>query len=69
MNKVIGTLVLAFAVLMQPALASAGGAKRSQPAGERKEKAAERTASNSDGSGCRRYFALVGAVLDVPCPK
>ena len=69
MNKVIGTVVLALAVLIQPALANAGGSKRPQPAGERKEKAEERTASNSDRSGCKKYFALVGALVDVPCPK
>ena len=69
MNKVIGTVVLAFAVLLQPALASAAGSKRPQPAGERKENAEERTASNSDRSGCKKYVALVGALVDVPCPK
>ena len=62
MNKVIGTVVLAFAVLLQPALASAAGSKRPQPAGERREKAEARTASTSDRSGCERYFALVGAL-------
>jgi hypothetical protein len=69
MNKIIVSVVLVFGMLSQPALASTSGSKRPPAATAQKVKAADKTttAMHSATSQCRKYFALIGALVAVPC--
>jgi hypothetical protein len=69
MNKIIVSVVLVFGILTQPALASTSGPKRPPAAAAQKAKAADKTttAMHSTPSQCKRYFALIGALVAVPC--
>ena len=68
MNKIIVTVVFVFAALTQSALASAGVAKHPPAATAQKVKALEKTATlHSAHSQCKKYFALIGALVTVPC--
>jgi hypothetical protein len=69
MNKIIVSVVLIFGILSQPALASTSGSKHPLAAPAQKVKAADKTATamHSSPSQCKKYFALIGALVAVPC--
>jgi hypothetical protein len=73
MNKAFVALVLVLAVSAQPALAGKGGASRRADAP--KVKVAEEpryqpaTVGNGGHSKCKKYFALIGSLVEVPCGR
>ena len=70
MNKVFVALVLVLVTLTQAALAGssphAGGAQKVK-ASEGQRSNAGTTAANTGHSQCKKYFALIGALVTVPC--
>jgi hypothetical protein len=72
MNKALAALVLILAVSTQPALAGRAGASR-HTADARKVKEEPRytraTVANSAGAECKKYFALIGSLVTVPCAR
>ena len=74
MNKALVALVLVLAVSAQPALAAKSGASR-HAAEAPKEKVTEEpryqraTVGNTGSSECKKYFALIGSLVTVPCAR
>jgi hypothetical protein len=64
MNKLIAVSFLIFAILAEPALGRPVGNTRSHAAPAQKEK---QTAPAHLQLSCKKYFALIGAVISVPC--
>ena len=67
MDKVLVATVLVLSLLAQPALAARGDPRsttqKAKPAAEKKSRA---TIAGPTGT-CRRYVAVIGAVVSVPC--
>jgi hypothetical protein len=75
MNKALGALVLVLAAsTAQPALAGREGANR-HIADAPKVKVTEEprsnraTVANAAHAECKRYFALIGSLVTVPCAR
>ena len=74
MNKALVALVLVLAVSTQPALAGKSGASR-HGADTPKVKVTEEpryqhaTVGNAGHSECKKYFALIGSLVTVPCAR
>jgi|SoimicMinimDraft_3_1059731.scaffolds.fasta_scaffold1254462_1 uncharacterized protein YdeI (BOF family) len=74
MKKAVVALVLVLAISAQPALAAKGGANP-RSADAPKAKVTEEPQSNratvaSAGYGeCKKYFALIGRLAEVPCAR
>ena len=74
MNKAIVALVLVFALSAQPALAGKAGASR-HTADVPKAKVIEEpranraTVADAGHAECKKYFALIGSLVAVPCAR
>ena len=74
MNKAFIALVLVLAVSAQPALAAKAGASR-HAADSPKVKVTEEpryqraTVANARHAECKKYFALIGSLVTVPCAR
>jgi uncharacterized protein YdeI (BOF family) len=74
MNKALVALVLVLAVSAQPALAGKGGPSR-RAADAPKVKVTEEpryqraTVANAGHAECKKYFALIGSLVTVPCAR
>lgn len=68
MGKAVISVILVLAVLAQPALAGRSGPS-SRTARESKlaEGQKSKTTNSESARRCKKYFALVGAVISVPC--
>lgn len=74
MNKAIVTLVLILAASAQPALAGRSGAGRHAAEAPKAKTAAEpryqpATATDAGHAACKKYFALIGSLVTVPCAR
>jgi hypothetical protein len=65
MNKALVVLVVVLSVLAQPALAGRGGSNPGRAKAAEGQKSA--TVTNGPSGTCRKYFAVIGAVVSVPC--
>jgi hypothetical protein len=68
MNKLIAVSFLIFAILAEPALGRPVGYTRSHAAPAQNPAQKEKqTAPAHLQLSCKKYFALIGAVISVPC--
>jgi hypothetical protein len=74
MSRYVTALVFIFAIPTHATLASAGSKRppaAAPPVAQKAKKATKKgeqpTAMNSAQSQCKKYFALTGTVISVPC--
>jgi hypothetical protein len=61
-------LALVLAILAEPAAAGRGGPNATRTQKEKATEVQKPTAVNSGAAGrCKKYFAVIGAVVSVPC--
>ena len=68
MNKAIVALVLVLALSAQPALAGKAGARHTSKAIE-EPRSNRATVANAGHAECKKYFALIGSLVSVPCVR
>lgn len=71
MNKAIVALVLVLALSAQPALAGKAGARHTADASKAIEepRSNRATVANAGHAECKKYFALIGSLVSVPCVR